>query len=154
MTYRARCFLFLFFFIFTFHNSLYSELCQSTCFEKRKSTRKSKALHTGTVPYIIHNSQKERQIHTRRVIITHTHTHIKHTHTYDNLYTLAELSFHKKKNWLSESPPCVFDSLYKEKCKGGKKKREQGVTVDKFWNVSKNNFSYGVVKTMLNVHKI
>lgn len=35
-----------------------------------------------------------------------------------------------------------------------KKKRERGVTVDKFWNVSKNNFSYGVVKTMLNVHKI
>lgn len=38
---------------------------------------------------------------------------------------------------------------------GREKEREQGVTVDKFWNVSKkNNFSYGVVKTMLNVHKI
>lgn len=51
---------------------------------------------------------------------------------------------------------CIKKNAKGEEGGGGKrkKKRERGVTVDKFWNVSKNNFSYGVVKTMLNVHKI
>lgn len=121
--------------ILILYNSFYSELCQSTCFEKNenKICEKRESI-TGTVPYIIHNSQRHAHIHTSIYIYKNMHL-ITIAYTYHNLYTLAELSFHK--NWLSESPPCVFDLLYKEKCK---KKSKQKVTVNKFWNMSKTFF--------------
>lgn len=109
-------------------------------------------LKTGTVPYIKHNTEHA------YIPYPYTHTHnmhtVKHashyhTYTYNNLCTLAELSFHK--NWLSESPPCVFDSLYKGKCE--KKKASKELLSTNFGTCLKH-FSYGVVKTMLNVHKI
>lgn len=83
---------------------------------------------------------------------THTHTHTE-THGRYNLCILEELSFFSIKNWLSKLPACVFDSLYKTKRVNAKREASR-LSPTNFGMCQKKHFSYGVVKTMLNVHKI
>lgn len=87
---RAHCLILLLLFhflLFFFHRPIYSELCQSTCFENEKQTKEEmKEKH-------ILNSREDKEHRYRPVyIINSSSTIIKNMH--HNLCILVELSFY------------------------------------------------------------
>lgn len=99
MTYERELFSF-FFFSFLLSTTLLTANSVKVPASKKTKICEDKQSITGTVPYIIHNSQRRKERHTHTVPDTRAsrnHLTYTHTHTYDNLYTLAELSFHIKK---------------------------------------------------------
>lgn len=144
MNLRARCFssFFLSFILILSTNSLYSETLSKYLLRKKKKNEnlrgKAKALQVPShILYITHRKRETDTYHTdntRVAYLTHIHTRaIIYIHSPSWVF-IKEKKENNNNNWLSESPPCVFDSLYKEKCKGEEGGEEEEKKEARAWS--------------------